>query len=574
METKEYVITLLVTVIVSITVGPAIAGAFDTNALGTIAATGYVTFVTTLAGYETLLRPRGRIPDVPDLHSDFIDKLAEAESNFSAVSSKEPALWESPSFMFYLAFNGVKCLVEYSKGFAGPFQGLSGLDDDLKAYYSRALEIAHQIGEGQEPQHFYGLRLLIYPKRMYNPNSDHRKFLYALMQIHALNRIYCIPIVREQMVQLLQGASEDDREHVAELAELLGQRPEETELPSSVMGNIARRLQRLLPDKGSELGIPDFLIVDDRRVWWYKGQELQDSQTFPPKRRLQAHEAAVKCFRVLCKYADDARWSEFNEGDIRLVPVLRAEFFGTETYERWIRHVTDSGSMADRHVEFHDWLGGEEVWLSEVVTEGSNVLDIGCGYGRHVELVLTTCKASHADGVDVSHTMIGKATKRLLDRADDGAFDRAQFDLNYEDASALTYPDNSYDFVICMTNTFGNMNRETQARVLREARRVLKPGGALILSVYKDRPDVRALREESYKHVDLMLKPERDPSVIETVEGLYSEQFGPTKLAELLEGFEDLQWKDVGTIGLGVVARQPDSPVATPQTTSEETDHG
>ena len=92
-----------------------------------------------------------------------------------------------------------------------------------------------------------------------------------------------------------------------------------------------------------------------------------------------------------------------------------------------------------------------------------------------------------------------------------------------------------------MSNTFGNLESEktvedgtVKKAVLKEIKRVLKPNGKLIVSVYQDTPASFTLRKESYISIGLYPYPKNN-KIITTKEGLVSEQFSEKEIRELLE---------------------------------------
>lgn len=106
--------------------------------------------------------------------------------------------------------------------------------------------------------------------------------------------------------------------------------------------------------------------------------------------------------------------------------------------------------------------------LAESLAEGRDVLDLGCndGYGT----LRVARRARSTVGVDVSPDAIAVARGRA-------AAAQARFEL--VDGSALPFPDESFDLVI----TFQVLEHVADAGAfLREARRVLRRGGTLLLT--------------------------------------------------------------------------------------------
>lgn len=109
--------------------------------------------------------------------------------------------------------------------------------------------------------------------------------------------------------------------------------------------------------------------------------------------------------------------------------------------------------------------------LGNYTLEGERVLDSGCANGRLFE-VLRDKKVDYF-GVDIS--------KRLIEIAKE-KYPQAKFQV--ADALSLPFPDNYFDKIYSISVLHNIPSTEFQLRYLKEARRVLKPGGLLILRVW------------------------------------------------------------------------------------------
>ncbi len=107
----------------------------------------------------------------------------------------------------------------------------------------------------------------------------------------------------------------------------------------------------------------------------------------------------------------------------------------------------------------------------DYVKNGDRVLDIGCGNGRLLELL--NDKTIKYLGVDVSEKLIEAARQK---------YPGNEFLI----ASALNLPfsDNSFDKVFLVAVLHNIPSEEFRSQILKEAKRVLKPGGLLILTVW------------------------------------------------------------------------------------------
>ena len=111
------------------------------------------------------------------------------------------------------------------------------------------------------------------------------------------------------------------------------------------------------------------------------------------------------------------------------------------------------------------------------------LLDAGCGTGNLLASVRRRRRDIDLHGIDFSEAMLRRARAKLSE---------AQFlpgDLN----AALPYPDGSFDVVTCINVLYAVARPE---RTLAELRRVLKPGGTLILSSPSARPRMGAFIRE------------------------------------------------------------------------------
>src|SRR5215204_1644108 len=115
------------------------------------------------------------------------------------------------------------------------------------------------------------------------------------------------------------------------------------------------------------------------------------------------------------------------------------------------------------------------------VGAGRQVLDIGCGVGAFLRLVEERGGKPH--GIDASDALIAFARTRLPNA-----------DLRIGEMESLPWPDDTFD-VVTGFNSFFFANDMVAA--LREARRVAKPGGPVVIQVWgaHERCDLEAMKQ-------------------------------------------------------------------------------
>jgi ubiquinone/menaquinone biosynthesis C-methylase UbiE len=112
------------------------------------------------------------------------------------------------------------------------------------------------------------------------------------------------------------------------------------------------------------------------------------------------------------------------------------------------------------------------------VEPGDDVVDVPCGYGRHT---LALARAGYrVVGVDRSQTLLDEARRR----AGHGRWPR----LVRADYRELPLPDESFKAAFNLFTSLGYLGDEEDTKVLAAIRRVLEPGGKLVLeTMHRDR---------------------------------------------------------------------------------------
>lgn len=110
--------------------------------------------------------------------------------------------------------------------------------------------------------------------------------------------------------------------------------------------------------------------------------------------------------------------------------------------------------------------------FANYVKEADRVLDLGCGNGRLLQLF--EGKDIDYVGTDNSEKLIEIAKKKYPNR-----------DFQVVDALDLPFCDNSFDIIYSIAVLHHIPSEELRLQFLKEAKRVLRPGGHLILTVWK-----------------------------------------------------------------------------------------
>ncbi len=128
--------------------------------------------------------------------------------------------------------------------------------------------------------------------------------------------------------------------------------------------------------------------------------------------------------------------------------------------------------------------GRDAAWRRRAVTlaqvsTGDSVLDVACGTGD-LTRAFHGAGARHVVGVDFAHDMLTRAIARSTDG------------MHWCEADALCLPfrDGRFDIVSC---AFGVRNFQDLDRGLEEIRRVLRPGGRVVILEFT-RPSARLIR--------------------------------------------------------------------------------
>ncbi len=102
---------------------------------------------------------------------------------------------------------------------------------------------------------------------------------------------------------------------------------------------------------------------------------------------------------------------------------------------------------------------------------GGNVLDIGCGTGTLTIIAKKACPEARVVGIDGDPRILRIAKSKMAEA-------RLNISLEHGMASTLPHVGDSFDRILA-SMVLHHLTRDDRMRVLREALRVLKPGGEL-----------------------------------------------------------------------------------------------
>jgi 2-polyprenyl-6-hydroxyphenyl methylase/3-demethylubiquinone-9 3-methyltransferase len=203
---------------------------------------------------------------------------------------------------------------------------------------------------------------------------------------------------------------------------------------------------------------------------------------------------------------------KFKSGNLTLIENIMKDFFSKPYFKIWLKQASP---------EIKEWFQKEIEYLKKNIRPNSKILDVGCGFGRHIKILAPFSK--EVVGIDNNKNILRKAKQEL------SKFKNVKlFLLN---ADKLSFDDNLFDYVICMTNTFGNFPK-IKLDALKEMKRVCKKDGKIIISVYSESKKLLEIRKKDYKKIGLHITKIKN-GIIFTEEGLISEQFSKLQLKKL-----------------------------------------
>ena len=123
------------------------------------------------------------------------------------------------------------------------------------------------------------------------------------------------------------------------------------------------------------------------------------------------------------------------------------------------------------------------------LADGADVLDAPCGFGRHS---IPLARAGYrVVGVDRSQTLLDDARRRSLGERWP-KFVQADY-------RSLPQPDESFDLALNLFSSLGYLGDEEDTKALAELRRVLRPGGRLLIETMHRDALVKRWHEQDWR---------------------------------------------------------------------------
>lgn len=133
----------------------------------------------------------------------------------------------------------------------------------------------------------------------------------------------------------------------------------------------------------------------------------------------------------------------------------------------------------------------DKIWRRKAIKkikdagEAPRVLDVACGTGDFSIAIAKAVRKGEVIGVDISKEMLEVMRQKVLKNKLESIISQ-----EVGDGEALRFPEGSFDRLV---NAFGIRNFEDRDKGLREALRVLKPGGRLVI-LELSRPQNKIIR--------------------------------------------------------------------------------
>jgi len=158
------------------------------------------------------------------------------------------------------------------------------------------------------------------------------------------------------------------------------------------------------------------------------------------------------------------------------------------------------------------------------------ILELGFGAGRAIELVAVQVPNGQVSGIDISQAMVRTASRRNAQ-----AIKRGRVTLRHGDLTILSFPDNQFDKVFSIQTIYFWPDPQ---RALAEIFRVLKPGATLVITLSTG--TTNSVEVTGLEHYQLLLEDQILPTM---------KQLGFTQ-ASIEQGPTSRQFKTTAVIGV------------------------
>jgi len=108
------------------------------------------------------------------------------------------------------------------------------------------------------------------------------------------------------------------------------------------------------------------------------------------------------------------------------------------------------------------------------IKNGERILEVAVGTGVAFERIVATNRNGQNDGIDLSPEMLARAKNRLKKY-------HSNYSLKVADAYSIPYTDATFDLIL-NSYMFDLLPEKDFSRVLLEFKRVLKPGGRMVIT--------------------------------------------------------------------------------------------
>ena len=150
--------------------------------------------------------------------------------------------------------------------------------------------------------------------------------------------------------------------------------------------------------------------------------------------------------------------------------------------EKLLQQVKDGYNQIADHFSKTRYAPWSEFELfNEYIKDNQKILDLGCGNGRLFFTVLKDFNIEY-HGIDNSERLIEIAKKKIFNYQLPITNQFSSFNFQVSNITDLPYPDNYFDLVFCVAAFHHLPTKKLRLKALSEIKRVLKPGGYLLMT--------------------------------------------------------------------------------------------